>query len=238
MLRTLIAPFTLLACSSLSGVSTQVAGTPSAGVVHHTPPQDAVTIAPEETTLWDLVIGLEVDTGTRFLVDQALRQNLENTSISLTSALEVQATARWSVAESLLVEAGYKLAVLRQSGPRILSLKTSAGGRGAGAAAKYLFVPEERIDEFAEYSATLITTAVTLPHSDVRNLSNSLRALMTDTSTMNIVPAGNSNSLIVRGTGAVVVDTVRMLRAIDEASSRTRTAAMPGTTTVPTSEEN
>ena len=65
----------------------------------------------------------------------------------------------------------------------------------------------------------MITTMVTLPNTDVRTLSNSMRAMVTDPNTMQVIPVGNSNSLIVTGFGSNVAALVRMLQLVDEASA-------------------
>ena len=241
MQRTLIAPLALLAYSSLSGVAPPADATRSGPeLVHHVHPSNAVTLPEEGTSMWDLLVGLEADSDTRLIVAEPVRQNLEQTAIQLNTPLQVEASARWSVAETFLADAGYHFAVLRERGPRVLSVRGAGPARGGQglSTARYLYVPEERVEEFAEYPATLVTTTVSLRHTDARNLSNSLRSLLADTTVLNMVPAGNSDTLILRGNGASVADAARLLRTIGEASSRPRATPAPGTVTAPPSDEN
>ncbi len=79
------------------------------------------------------------------------------------------------------------------------------------------FVPVEQIEVYADHPARLITTTLELEWTDVRTLSNSLRTMLTDANTQQIIPVGSSNSVILTGFCPNVVDLVRMLRMINEA---------------------
>ena len=81
-----------------------------------------------------------------------------------------------------------------------------------------LFVLPENLQEFADQPATLIHTVLNLPNTDVRTLTNSMRAMLTDANTQQIIPVGNSNSLILTGFGSQVAALARMLLLVDEAS--------------------
>jgi hypothetical protein len=48
-----------------------------------------------------------------------------------------------------------------------------------------------------------------------------MRTMFTDANTQQIVPVGNSNSLILTGFGSPVAKWVRMLLEVDEAAART-----------------
>jgi general secretion pathway protein D len=79
-------------------------------------------------------------------------------------------------------------------------------------------VEPEDLEDYADQPATLITTVIDLPNSDVRQVSNSLRTMITDANTMQMLPAGNSTTMVLTGFGSNVVALVRMLKIIDEAS--------------------
>ena len=49
-----------------------------------------------------------------------------------------------------------------------------------------VFVEPEDLDRYADQPATLITTVVSLPNTDVRQLSNSMRTMITDTKVMHM----------------------------------------------------
>lgn len=80
-----------------------------------------------------------------------------------------------------------------------------------------LYVEPEAIAQFADQPATLITTVLNLPNTDVRTLSNSMRSLIVDPNTLTIIPVGNNN-LILQGFGSQIAALTRMLYLVDEAS--------------------
>lgn len=95
---------------------------------------------------------------------------------------------------------------------------TAQGGRGGQQVrGDATYVQPEDIEQFASQPATLITTVIDLPNTDVRTLSNSMRTMFTDANTQNIIPVGN-NSLIITGFGSNVASLVKMLYFVDKAS--------------------
>jgi general secretion pathway protein D len=82
-----------------------------------------------------------------------------------------------------------------------------------------VYVPPDDLDQYANQPAILITTVLTLPNLDVRNLSNSLRSMLTDTNTEQMLPAGNSDSLVLTGFGSSVWQKAQLLWLIDRESA-------------------
>jgi len=82
-----------------------------------------------------------------------------------------------------------------------------------------VYVAPEDLDRYADQPATLITTVINLPNVEVRALSNSLRALLTDNNTQNMLPAGSSNSIVLTGFGSNIVQLASLLKLIDAASA-------------------
>jgi len=103
---------------------------------------------------------------------------------------------------------------------------TTPGGRGATTPRQNQYVMESDLDQFADQPAVQITTVVDLPNTNVRDLSNSMRQMFQDPQSQQIIPVGQSNSLIITGYGSNVVSIVRMLKFVDEASGR-QTAVVP-----------
>ncbi|MBL8857386.1 MAG: hypothetical protein JNL28_02620 [Planctomycetes bacterium] len=95
------------------------------------------------------------------------------------------------------------------------------GNRGAGVRKDAVYVLASDLDKYTDQPAVPITTVVDLPHTNVRDLSNSMRQMFTDPTSQQIIPVGNSNSLIITGFGSNVVSIVRMLKFVDDASSVT-----------------
>lgn len=81
-----------------------------------------------------------------------------------------------------------------------------------------IYVPPERLEEYANQPATLITTVIELPNTDVRQLSNSMRSMVTDANTQQMLPAGATNAMVLQGFGSTVVAMARMFKIVDEAS--------------------
>lgn len=95
------------------------------------------------------------------------------------------------------------------------SLRTQARNTVRGDA---VLVDPEDLDEYASQPATLITTVINLPNTDVRQLSNSMRTMITDANTQQMLPAGNTNAMVLTGFGSNIAALARMLLIVDEAS--------------------
>ena len=81
-----------------------------------------------------------------------------------------------------------------------------------------VFVTADELEAWAAHPAVLIQTIVSLPHVDVRQLSNSLRTLITDANTQQMLPAGNTSSMILVGFADQVAHMATMLRKANEAA--------------------
>jgi general secretion pathway protein D len=93
-------------------------------------------------------------------------------------------------------------------------------GQGRGSLRnEAVYVFSDDINRYADQPATLVTTVIDLPSTDVRTLSNSMRTMFTDANTQQIIPVGNSNSLIITGFGSNVASIVKMLRFVDDAAA-------------------
>lgn len=97
----------------------------------------------------------------------------------------------------------------------IESLRTQARNTVRGDA---VLVDPDELDKYANQPATLITTVINLPNTDVRQLSNSMRTMITDANTQQMLPAGNTNAMVLTGFGSQIAALARMLRIVDEAS--------------------
>ncbi len=100
----------------------------------------------------------------------------------------------------------------------VQQLSQANGRTGTNIKQRAEYVLPDELDRYADEPATLITTVVTLPNVDVRQLSNSLRALMSDNVTQNMLPVGNSDSLVLTGFGTNIWQLVQLLVLVDEKS--------------------
>jgi general secretion pathway protein D len=103
----------------------------------------------------------------------------------------------------------------------VISSLVQGGQRGGTLRNEAVYVFSEEIDRYADQPATLVTTVIDLPNTDVRTLSNSMRTMFTDANTQQIIPVGNSNSLIITGFGSNFASIVKMLRFVDDAAGNT-----------------
>ncbi|MFN0243122.1 MAG: secretin N-terminal domain-containing protein [Planctomycetota bacterium] len=81
-----------------------------------------------------------------------------------------------------------------------------------------VYVEPDELERYEDQPAILITTVVDLPSTDVRTLSNSMRSMFQDANTQQIIPVGNTNSLIITGFGSNVAAIVKMLKFVDDAA--------------------
>ncbi len=108
----------------------------------------------------------------------------------------------------------------------ILIQSIAQGQRGAvNIRQKAINVAPENLEDYVDQPATLITTVLYLPNTEVRQLSTSLRALLTDQNTQTMLPAGE-HSVILQGFGSYVASLARLLQIVD-AESAIETEIMP-----------
>ncbi len=101
----------------------------------------------------------------------------------------------------------------------ILIQALTAGQRGANnLKQKAIHVLPSELEDYADQPATLITTVLNLPNTDVRQLSTSLRAMLTDTNTQTLLPAGDT-SIILQGFGSYIYSLARLLQIVDDESA-------------------
>jgi type II secretion system protein D len=101
----------------------------------------------------------------------------------------------------------------------ILIQSLQQGQRGAAnIRQKAINVAPENLESYADQPATLITTVLYLPNTEVRQLSTSLRALLTDQNTQTMLPAGE-HSVILQGFGSYVASLARLLQIVDAESA-------------------
>ena len=185
---------------------------------------------PATNSLAYLVDELADATGVVFTVTEQARTMLRQTSTGLGADLSIAPTEAWSWTEGLLFHQGFRLTIATSRPPYVLAVVPAVQTGGMPQVRSTLHVPVTELAALEEHPALLVVTVLDLPHTDVRQLGNSLRALMNDpTGAQNLVPVGNTNSVILSGAGQNVVDLVRILRFVDDAAREAyeRAAAVP-----------
>ncbi len=186
------------------------------------PSADMVVAVGEQGDSWtvmDMALDYGRLTNQHFIIDAETQGYLQNGGTGLRRSLVVRKADVQAVFEHVLEQNDFVLLVLRQQEPRLLSIVSLQTGSRNGIRASAMFVSAEDLESWGAHAAILITTVLHLPHTDVRQLSNSMRTMITDSNTQQMLPAGNSNSLVLTGFASNVAELVRMLRIVDEAAA-------------------
>jgi len=156
-------------------------------------------------------------TDQHFIIRDDTRAQLNQQRVPLGEALMVAPENVHSVVETLMVESDFAFSLAREGNPRLISVESMRGNRlGLRQSAGY--VPVDELAGWREHPAFLVHTVLTLEYTNVRTLTNSMRAMLTDANTQQIIPVGNSNSLILTGFGPHVESLARMLFEVNEAN--------------------
>ena len=81
-----------------------------------------------------------------------------------------------------------------------------------------VYITPEQIEEYANQPATLVQTVLHVPNMDVRTMGASMRQLVVDPNTMQLIPIPESSSVILTGFGSNVSALTKMLLLIDKVS--------------------
>ena len=169
-------------------------------------------------SLKDLVVQYAALTGQHLVLSNETNQLLEAGNTGLQESVRVPQERVQPFFERILIANDFVLNALGGT-PALLeiqSLRTQARNTVRGSAH---YVPIEAIAEAADHPATLVTTTLALPNTDVRQLSNSMRTMVTDANTLQMLPAGNTDTLVLTGFGNNIAELADMLARIDAASA-------------------
>lgn len=81
-----------------------------------------------------------------------------------------------------------------------------------------VYISPDEIEEYANQPATLVQTVLHLPNMDVRSMGGSMRQLVIDPNTMQLIPVPESSSVILTGFGSNVSSLSQMLMLMDDVS--------------------
>lgn len=172
----------------------------------------------ERPTVMDLLKDYAELTGQNLSYNNETTQYLNNARIPLTSGVTVPAAEVQNFVESLLIATDFVLTLDRITEPRLIgvhSLQTSSRNTIRSQA---IHLPIERLEWMRRHPAILCVTSIDLPNTDVRQVSNSMRTMITDANTQQMLPAGNSSTMVLTGFGRNIAALVDLLRTIDAAS--------------------
>jgi hypothetical protein len=145
---------------------------------------------------------------------------LRKVPTGLSRTLDLPASRVYATVETLLAENGFVLTLL-QAQPPILAGIVPAGQNpsGRGLLRTYVVTPDQ-LELVSQHPALQVTMVLTLPHLNVRDLSNSMRQMMQDPQVQQIIPVGNTDSIIVTGRGTEIATIARMLLTADASAAR------------------
>lgn len=208
---------------AIVGFDRQVAAGPAAGDDAFPAPSEDMVIAVGDGgaswTVMDLVSDYTRLTNQHIQADAGTRNFLESTPTGLTRSVVVPKGQVQSFFEGLLAQNSFVLTVINPTEPRLLGITSLQTGQRGALRSQAFFVPAEAIAGWADNPASLVTTVVHMRNTDVRQLSNSMRVLLTDQNTQTMMAAGNTNSMIITGMGTQVAYIVEMMRQVDAAAA-------------------
>ena len=185
---------------------------PTEGMIIHAPADEPLTIRQVVDAY-----GLVTDQ-TMVYTDESLTF-LQAARLNTSGPLEVPAERVQATFEALLAMHDFLMVPLTEKAPRVIQVVSMQTGGRNTVRKNAVYVDAEHLDMAAEHPAVLCTTVIAMENTDVRQLSNAMRTMITDANTQQLLPAGNSNSLVLVGTGQGVADLAKMLRTIDDAAA-------------------
>ncbi len=148
------------------------------------------------------------------------KAQLEATLVQLDRSLSVPAAQVQQAFEVMLRQSGFSLAIESAAAPRILRIRSMNSPESAELRQTSKLVSTAQLDLARRHPAMQFHVVVELPHLDVRQVSNSLRSIITDSRTTMLLPAGNSHSMVIGGFGDWVHENAGMLQAMDAAAAQ------------------
>lgn len=169
---------------------------------------------------------LGASSGVSFTASLQTRQLLEATRTGVGANVSVPADEAWLWVGGLLAHQGLSMGVVSTRAPQLIAIYAPPN-RDPSSRVPFE-VAEADFGLLAEHPALLVQTTIELPYTDVRQLSNSMRALNNDQNALSMIPAGTTNSMVLMGRAREVVQTTSLLRQIDELAGKPAKQAATG----------
>lgn len=198
---------------------------PSAAREDVLPPAIRTLVVPgnveEQPTLLELLRELGKCTGQEILMDNEAEELLSTQHLPLLAGAEVPAAEVYPFVEGILAHHSVYVAPVKSGSVPVLGVYPTAllqrsGPSNQRASIAWTVVKAEELSHFEDHPALFIQTVIHLPSMDVRQVATSMRVLFSDPFTGSVVPIGD-HSLLVRGSGRTVAQTVEFLRLCEEA---------------------
>lgn len=172
------------------------------------------------TTLLDLMAAYSKLTGQNITIGVETRQILGSSHTGLLRSTTIAANQVQSFVEHLLAANDCVLEPIKISEPRLVGVTSLRAKSRNVFRSNAIHIDVADIAIAAQHPAVLWTTSVELQNVDVRHLSNSMRMMLTDAGTQQMIPAGNSDSMILTALGSNLANLVKTLQLVDERSKQ------------------
>jgi len=173
----------------------------------------------KQLSLEEFVLLCQEATGKRFTYADQTRQQLKGTPVLVHGAQRIPKADFYAYFQILLFINDF---VCVEVGPPHISVILITGlnnnQRASMIKQKSIYVLPEDLPNYLDQPATLITTVINLPHIDVRQLTTSLRGLLTDTNTQTLIPASET-AMILQGFGSHIASLAQLLEIVDQNAS-------------------
>lgn len=160
-------------------------------------------------------------TGLKFTWGEDTEGLLKQRQVRLIGTMEVPKERFYKFFQVMMIISEFVCTEIGETDIMVIKIDSLQGAGRSNLRSTAIYVTPDKLQDYADQPATLITTVVTLPNTDVRQVSNSMRTMITDANTQQMLPAGTSNSMVLVGFGSNVVAMANMLHIIDEASKVT-----------------
>jgi hypothetical protein len=163
-------------------------------------------------------------TGETLLYGSSTEALLNQVTTGLHSDLTIAPGQVYSTVQDILYANRVVLTDMRRTTPRMLMVESLDSANRASIKAKAIYVSADSLGQYSDFSAMLITTTVYLPNINVRTMGNSMRQLVVDPNTMQLIPVPESSQVILTGFGNSIVRVAAMLKDMDKAAEKANTA--------------
>jgi hypothetical protein len=184
-------------------------------------PTHGLTLTPETcTNMADLLSQFSAVTGEALLYSNETKAQLEKRETGLRQSLTIAPEDVYATVQDILVANRIVLTDLSRTTPRMLWVESGESNRRSSLRENPKYVSQAHLAAYSRDSAIMITTVLNLPHCDTRVMSNAMRALVTDSNTMQIMAVSETHSFVLTGRGAAVNSMASLLYAMEEEAER------------------
>lgn len=192
-------------------------------------PSNSTTLSIESgTSLRSLVEQMGTLTGVLFRSDAETWGMLESLPCGLDRATQVDSEDAWRFLNDLLLANGMHLTGLRTDGPYLLEILSPQNRSNSFARTRAVLVGVDAMESLSDFSALIVETQVAFEAADARQVSNSLRALISDHNSSMMLPVGDTNSVMITGPLNQVQRITTIMRDADNGLVQLRAAQSAG----------